>query len=158
MESAKNSEDLSPVTALLVMGFGGMGFWWWQLGEEGRRGLLGWIGREGGYGQVPADMVDQVEWLLTNRMEDLRGMFLLFVLTSVAGALEGNARRQAAVLGGFGLRLLRAGGGLALAWLCLTALCLVAPVALPYREVALGLAGLLLLAMYTVGRGLRRVY
>ena len=158
MERKKENEDVSAVMALLVLGFGGLGFWWWAVGEEGRRRWLHWIGRESGYGRVPEDMVEQLEWLLTNRMEDLQGMFLLFVLMSVAGVLEGNARRQAAVLGGFGLRRLRAGRVLFLVWLCLTALCLVAPVALPYREVALGLAGVLLLAMYTVGRGLRRVH
>ena len=158
MESAKNDEDLSPVAALLIMGCGGLGFWWWQLGEEGRRGLLGWVGREGGYGQAPTDMLDQVEWLLMNRMKDLQGMFLMFVLMSVAGVVEGNARRQAEILGGFGLRRLRAGRGLVLVWLCLMALFLAAPVALPYREVTLGLAGVLLLAMYTVSRGLRRVH
>ena len=61
-------------------------------------------------------------------------------------------------LGGFGLRTLWAGGALVLVWLGLAALFLAAPVALPYREAALGLAALLLLAMYTVGRGRRRVH
>ena len=158
MERRHNDEEAAAVMALLVIGFGGLGFWWWQLGDEGRHGWLHGIGRDSGYGRVPADMLEQVEWLLTNRMEDLQGMFLLFVLTSAAGVLEGNARRQAEILGGFGLRRLRAGRVLVLVWLGLTALCLVAPVALPYREVALGLAGVLLLAMYTVGRGLRRVH
>ena len=157
MESGKNNDDLSPVAGLLVLGVGGLGFWWWQLGEDVRTRWLNRIGREGGYGRAPADMLEQVEWLLMNRMEDLQGMFLVFVLVSVAGMLEGNARRQAEMLGGFGLRRLQAGRALVLVWLGLTALFLAAPVALPYREVALGLAGLLLLAMYTVGRGLRRV-
>lgn len=158
MERRNDSEEAGAVMALLVLGFGGLGFWWWQLGDEGRHGWLHGIGRDGGYGRVPTDMLEQVEWLLANRMEDLQGMFLLFVLMSVAGVLEGNARRQAEILAGFGLRRLRAGRVLVLVWLCLTALCLAAPVALPYREVALGLAGVLLLAMYTVGRGLRRVH
>ena len=158
MERKKNDEEAGAVMAVLVLGFGGLGFWWWQLGEEGRRGWLHGIGRDSGYGQVPADMLEQVEWLLTHRMEDLQGMFLLFALMSAAGSLEGNARRRTEMLGGFGLRRLRAGRALMLVWLCLTALCLVAPVALPYREVALGLAGVLLLAMYTLGRGVRRVH
>ena len=158
MDRKKDNEDVSPVMALLVLGIGGVASWWWLLGEEGRRQWLYWIGREGGYGQVPTDMLKQVEWLLTHRMEDLQGMFLLFALMSAAGGLEGNARRQAEILGGFGLRRLRAGRALMLVWLCLTALCLVAPVALPYTEVALGLAGVLLLAMYTLGRGVRRVH
>ena len=158
MDRKKENEDVSPVMALLVLGIGGVASWWWLLGEEGRRQWLYWIGREGGYGQAPVDTLEQLEWLLTHRMEDLQGMFLLFALMSAAGALEGNARRQAEILGGFGLRRLRAGRALMLAWLCLTALCLVAPVALPYTEVALGLAGVLLLAMYTLGRGVRRVH
>ena len=158
MERSKNNEEAAAVMALLVLGFGGLGFWWWQLGEEGRHGWLHGIGRESGYGRVPTDMLEQVAWLLTNRMEDLQGMFLLFVLASVAGVLEGNARRQAEMLGGFGLRRLQAGRVLVLVWLCLTALSVAVPVALPYRGVALGLAGVLLLAMSTVGRGLRRVH
>jgi len=158
LERKRENEDLSPVAALLVMGCGGFGFWWWQLGEEGRRGLLGRVGREGGYGQAPADMLEQVEWLLTHRMEDLLGMSFLFFQAMVAGLVEGNALRQAEVLGGFGLRRLRAARALMLVWLCLAGLTLAAPVALPFREVALGLAGLLLLAMYTMGRGLRRVH
>ena len=95
---------------------------------------------------------------VAERIEDLQGMFCLFVLISVAGVVEGNARRQATVLSGFGLRRLRAGRVLVLVWLGLTALCLVAPVALPYQGVAVTLAGVLLLGMYTVGRGLRRVH
>lgn len=158
MERRKNDEEAGAVMAVLVLGFGGLGFWWWQLGEAGRRGWLHGIGRDGGYGQVPTDMPEQVEWLLTHRMEDLQGMFLLFALMSAAGVLEGNARRRAEMLGGFGLRRLRAGRALMLVWLGLTALCLVAPVALPYRGVALGLAAVLLLAMYTLGRGARRVH
>ena len=158
MERKKENEEVSAAMALLVLGIGGLGFWWWWLGDEGRRGWLDWIGRESGYGRVPVDMLEQVEWLLMNRMEDLLGMSFLFLLMMVAGVVEGNARRQAAVLGGFGLRRLRAGRVLVLVWVSLVALALVAPVALPYREVALGLAGVLLLAMYTVGRGLRRVH
>lgn len=158
MDKKKENEDVSAVLGVLVIVLGGLGFWWWQLGDEGRRGWLSGIGREGGYGRPPADMVGQLEWLLANRVEDLQGMFLLFVLMSAAGAVEGNARRQAVMLAGFGLRRLRNGRVLMLVWACLTAACLVAPVALPYREVSLGLAGLLLLAMYTVGRGLRRVH
>ena len=158
MEGRKNNEEAGAVMALLALGVGGLGFWWWQLGEDVRTRWLNRIGREGGYGRAPADMLEQVEWLLRNRMEDLQGMFLLFVLMSVAGMLEGNARRQAEMLAGFGLRRLQAGRALVLVWLGLAALFVAAPVALPYREVALGLAAVLLLAMYTVGRGLRRVH
>ena len=158
MERKKENEDVSAVMALLLLGFGGLAFWWWWLGEETRMRWLRWIGRDAGYGRVPSDMVKQLEWLLMNRLEDLQGMFLLFVLMSAAGVIEGNARRQAAMLSGFGLRLLRAGRVLLLLWLGLVVLCVAAPVALPYGWVALGLSGMLLLAMYTVGRGLRRVH
>ena len=127
--------------------------WWWWLGEEARRRWLYWIGRDAGYGRAPSDMVDQLEWLLMHRLEDLQGMVLLFLLVSAAGVIEGNARRQAIVLSGFGLRRLQAGRVLVLGWLGLVALCVVAPVALPYEGVALALSGVLLLGMYTVGRG-----
>ena len=159
MERRKNdNEDVSAVMALLVLGFGGLAVWWWWLGEEARRRWLYWIGRDAGYGRAPSDMLEQLEWLLMHRLEDLQGMFLLFVLVSAAGVIEGNARRQAVTLSGFGLRRLRAGRVLVLGWLGLVALSVAAPVALPYEGVALVLSGVLLLAMYTVGRGLRRVH
>ena len=158
MQRKKDNEDVSALMALLVLGIGGLGFWWWWLGEETRMSWLRWIGRDAGYGRMPSDMLAQLEWLLMHRLEDLQGMLLLFVLVSAAGVIEGNARRQAVVLSGFGLRRLRAGRVLVLVWLGLTALCVAAPVALPYGWVALGLSGMLLLAMYTVGRGLRRVH
>ena len=158
MERKKENEDVSAVMAVLVLGIGGLGFWWWWLGEEARRRWLYWIGRDAGYGRAPSDMLAQLEWLLMHRLEDLQGMFLLFALVSAAGVIEGNARRQTVVLSGFGLRRLRAGRVLVLVWLGLTALCVAAPVALPYGWVALVLSAMLLLAMYTVGRGLRRVH
>ena len=158
MEKRKDREEVPAVMALLVLGFGGLGAWWWRLGEETRRSWLQRIGKEAGYGRAPSDMVEQLEWLVTHRLEDLQGMFLPFVLVSAAGVIEGNAKRQTVALSGFGLRRLQAGRILVLAWLGLAALSVAAPVALPYVGVGLGLSAVLFVAMYTVGRGLRRVH
>jgi len=153
-----SGEDLAPAVALPIMAFGGLGFWWWQLGHRGRMEWLTGIGRASGYPPVPKDMVDQIEWLVMNRMNDLEGMFLLFILAASAGVLEGNARRLTARLSGFGLRRLQIGRALLLLWLGLVVLSVAAPVALPYGLVgtvlALGLFG----AMYNIGRGFRRIH
>ena len=150
-------EDLSPAVALPIMASGGLGFWWWQLGHRGRMDWLSSIGRASGYPPVPKDMVEQIEWLVENRLNDLEGMFLLFALAATAGTLEGNARRQAETLSGFGLRRFEVGRGLVLAWLGLVALSIASPVALPYGLVGTVLALFLFGATYNLGRGLRRV-
>ena len=154
----KGGEDLSPAVALPIMAFGGLGFWWWQLGHRARMELLGGIGRASDYGPVPQDMVDQIEWLVMNRMNDLHGMFLLFVLTATAGIIEGNARRQAEALSGFGLRRLKFGRALVLVWLGLVVLSVGAPAPLPYRLVGGLLALFLFGAMYNIARGLQRIH
>ena len=150
-------EDLAPAVALPIMAFGGLGFWWWQLGHRGRMDWLTSIGRASGYPPVPKDMVDQIEWLVTNRMNDLYGMFVLFIMAATAGVLEGNIRRQAERLSGFGLRRLQVGRALVLLWLGLVVLSIAAPVALPYGLVGTVLALGLFCAMYNIGRGFRRV-
>ena len=151
-------EDLSPALGLGVMAFGGLGFWWWQLGERARMELLGGIGRASGYGPVPEDMVEQIEWLATHRMDDLHGMFPLLALAAAAGIVEGSARRAAETLSGFGLLRLKFGRGLLAAWLALVVVSIGIPAAVPYGLVgavlALGLFG----AMYNIGRGWRRVH
>ena len=114
------------------------------------------ISEASGYGPVPADMVEQIEWLVMRRMEDLYGMFLLFAMTATAGVLEGNARRQAEALSGFGLRRLRFGRALLVVWLVLVLLSIGAPVALPYSVVGSLLGLSLFAAMYNLGRGLQR--
>ena len=154
----KSGEDLSPVLGLGLMGFGALGFWWWQMGERGRMELLSGVGRAGGYGAVPGDMVEQIEWLLMHRMNDFYGMFLLLVLTATAGMLEGSARRASEVLSGFGLRRLKVGRGMLLAWLLMVVVSIAAPVALPYGVVGAALALLLCGAMYNIARGWRRVH
>ena len=151
-------EDLSPVLGLGLMGFGGLGFWWWQMGERARMELLNGIGRASGYGPVPGDMVEQIEWLVMHRMNDFYGMFLLFILTATAGTLEGSARRASEVLSGFGLRRLKVGRGVLLAWLLMVVVSMAAPVALPYGVVGAALALLLCGAMYNIARGWRRVH
>jgi len=150
-------EDLSPVLALPVMAFGLLGFWWWQLGARARMEWLTGIGRRSGYGPVPKDMVEQIEWLAMHRLNDLYGMILLFMLTGAAGILEGNARRQSEALSGFGLRRLQYGRFLLLVWLLLVFLSLAAPVALPYGAVGTALSLSLFAATYNMGRGFQRV-
>ena len=152
------SEDLSPAMALPFMAFGGLGFWWWQLGHRARMDWLIGIGRASGYGPVPKDMVAQIEWLVMHRMNDLYGMFLLFMLAATAGVLEGNARRLTEKLGGFGLRRLQIGRTLLLLWLGLVVLSVAAPVVLPYGLVGTVLAASLFGAMYNIGRGFRRIH
>ena len=154
----KRGEDLSPALGLGVLVFGGLAFWWWQLGHRARTDWLTGIGHASGYGPVPDDMVEQIEWLLTNRMNDLYGMFLLFVLTATAGVVEGNARRQSETLSGFGLLRLKVGRSLALVWLALAALATGVPAALPYGVVGGVLALSLFGATYNIGRGWRRVH
>ena len=151
-------EDLSPVLALPVMAFGLLGFWWWQLGPRARMEWLTGIGRRSGYSPVPKDMVDQIEWLVMHRLEDLYGMFLLIMIAAAAGIIEGNAKRQSEALSGFGLRRLQFGRALVLVWLVLVLLSLAAPVALPYGIVGTVLSLSLFAAMYNIGRGFRRVH
>ena len=150
-------EDISAVLGLPILAFGGLGFWWWQLGHRARMEWLSGIGRASGYGPVPKDMVDQIEWLVMHRMNDLYGTFLLFVLAGAAGTLEGNAKRQTEALSGFGLRRLKFGRALLIVWLCLVVLSLGAPVALPFGVVGSVLALSLFAAMYHIGRGFQRI-
>ena len=156
-KSKGGGDDLSPVLGLPIMAFGGLGFWWWQLGPRARMEWLSGIGRASGYGPVPKDMVEQIEWLVMHRMNDLYGMFLLFALASTAGILEGKARRETEALSGFGLRRLKFGRGLMLLWLALVVLSIGAPVALPYGLVGGLLALSLFGAMYNIGRGWQRI-
>ena len=150
-------EDLSPALGLGIMLFGGLAFWWWQLGGEARSEWMSRIGSGSGYGPAPRDMVEQIEWLLANRLQDLQEMFPLFVMAATAGILEGNVRRQALALSGFGLRRFQFGRALLLVWLGLAALAVAAPAPLRYGTVATVLAVTLFGAMYNIGRGLRRV-
>ena len=154
----KGGDDIPPVLALPILAFGGLGFWWWQLGHRARMEWLSGIGRASGYGPVPKDMVEQIEWLVMHRMNDLYGMFLLLMLSGAAGILEGKARRDAEVLSGFGLRRFKFGRALLVVWLCLVVLSVAAPVALPFGFVGSVLALLLFAAMYNIGRGFQRIH
>ena len=150
-------EDLPPVLGLAFMAFGGLAFWWWQLGGEARTQWLSRIGRASGYGPAPKDMVEQIEWLVGNRLADLQGMLLLFAMAALAGMVEGNVRRQARILSGFGLRRFRFGRALLVIWLVLAALTLAAPVPLDFATVGAVLSVALFGATYNIGCGLRRV-
>ena len=85
-------------------------------------------------------------------------MAVLLMLAAMAGLIEGNARREAATLSGFGLRPLKTGRVLGLIWTgCLFGY-FVVPVPLPYVWVSVLLAALLGVAAYKLARGLRRVH
>ena len=157
MESKKGHEDAAAILLIAALGLGGLAWWWWKLGDEGRTALLWPIARGGGYGPVPEDPVEQVGWLVLNRLRDLEGMAAAFLVAGAAGLVEGNAQRQAVVLSGFGLRLLRAGRALLLVWLGALAAFAAAPVPLPYREVGGFLTFLLACGTFTLARGIRRV-
>lgn len=141
---------------LIVLGL--VGYGWWQLGDGGRRAWLTAVGGAEGYGPVPSDILAQVEWLAMNRMRGVEGMAALLVVTALAGLLEGNCRRESVVLSGFGLRPLKTGRVLGLAWTgCLT-IYFIAPVPLPYEWASVLLAALLGAAAYMLARGVRRVH
>ena len=157
MEKHQGNEDAVLILAWLAIGLGLVGWWWWQLGDAGRLAWLSAIRHDGGYGPVPLEILAQLEWLIMNRLGDLEGMAMLFLLAGWVGIMEGNARRQSVTLSGFGLRPLRAGRLLGLLWLVCLAASIIAPVALPYEEVAGALTLLLGIAAFMLARGLRRV-
>ena len=151
------SDEAGAVLGFLVITLGLLAWWWWQLGDAGRLGWLRGVGDAGGHGPAPSGVAAQLEWLLTVRSGDFAGMVPLFVLAALAGVVEGSAGRQAAALSGFGLRPLRAGRGLALAWLGLTVAAVFAPLPLPYVWTAVFFAALLGAACYLLARGRQRV-
>ena len=157
MEPKKANDDIVAVLAFLAIGIGGLAYWWWKQGDEGRMALLWPVAHGGGYGPVPGDLLEQVGWLAMHRLQEMEGMVMAFLACGVAGLLEGNAKRQAAELSGFGLRLFRAGRVVLLFWLGGLVLFVVVPVALPYREVGGCLTFLLFCGMFTLARGIRRV-
>ena len=157
MESKTGGDEAPAVLTFLAIMLGLLAYWWWQLGDAGRLAWLGAIGNGSDHGPVPFGLAEQVEWLLAVRAEHLQGMMLLFVLAGLAGLVEGSAGREAAALSGFGLRALRAGRGLAMAWLGLVVAAVLAPVPLPYVWTAVFLAALLGAACYLLARGRQRV-
>ena len=157
MEKKKGMEDVSPVLVLLAVGLGGLGYWWWRLGDTGRLEWLSAIGYANGYGPVPLEILAQLEWLVMSRLADMEGMAMLFLLAGSMGIMEGNVRRQSVTLSGFGLRLLKTGRVLALVWLACLVVSIIAPVPLAYEQVAGALTILLGIAAFMLARGLRRV-
>ena len=157
MEKNREGDEAAAVLVFLVIVLGLLAYWWWQLGDAGRLAWLGPIGETGTHGPVPSGMGAQLEWLLGVRAKLLQGMVMLFALAGLAGFVEGSAGREAAALSGFGLRALKAGRGLALAWLGLVVAAVFAPVPLPYVWTAVFLAAMLGAACYLLARGRQRV-
>ena len=157
----KTGNDVDPFVAalaFLVIALGCLGFWWWSIGDVARMEWLTRIQRGSGYEPPPREMLAQVEWLAMNRMNDLQNMFLLLALAATAGISQGNARRHAEALSGFGLRRLQVGRGFLLAFLALVMVSTGAPVPLPYSVVGAVLPLTLFAAMYNIGRGFRRAH
>ena len=158
MEKRKGNEDAGPVLAAVLIVLGLAGYGWWQLGDGGRRAWLDAIRHGEGYGPVPDDILPQVEWLAMNRLHGMEGMAALLMLAMLAGVVEGNARREAVALSGFGLRPLKTGRVLGLVWTGCLILYFLAPMALPYVGVSVLLTALIGVAAYKLARGLRRVH
>ena len=116
VEQKKDDNEAAAVLGFVVIGLGLLAYGWWRLGDAGRRGWLSAIGQAGGYGPLPADMAAQLEWLVLNRLRDMEGMVMQMALVGLMGVIEGNARRRAVSLSGFGLRFLNAGRVVALTW------------------------------------------
>ena len=157
----RTGNDVDPFVAalaFLVIALGCLDFWWWSIGDVARIEWLTRIQRGSGYSPPPRDMLAQVEWLATSRMNDLANMFMLFILAATAGITQGNAKRQAQALSGFGLMRLQFGRGLLMLWLGLVVVSMAAPIPLPYGLVGAVLSLGLFLAMYNLGRGFRRVH
>ena len=157
----KTGNDVDPFVAalaFLAIALGCLGFWWWSIGDVARMEWLVRIQKGSGYDPPPREMLAQVEWLAMNRMNDLENMFWLLVLAATAGITQGNARRQAQVLSGFGLRRQHIGRAFLLVFLGLVVLSIAAPVPLPYAVIGAVLPLTLFGAMYNIGRGFRRVH
>ena len=157
----KTGNDVDPFVAalaFLAIALGCLGFWWWSIGDVARMAWLTRIERGSGYDPPPRDMMAQVEWLMTNRMNDLTNMFPLLILVAAAGIIQGNARWQAEVLSGFGLRRQNMGRVFLLLFLGLVLLSVAAPVPLPYAAVGVVLPLTLFGAMYNISRGRRRMH
>ena len=155
---SRANDDTGPVLAAVLIVLGLVGYGWWKLGDAGRRAWLSAIRHTEGYGPVPADMLPQLEWLAMNRLHGMEGMAALLMLAALAGVIEGNARREAEALSGFGLRPLKTGRVLGLAWTGCLVLYFIGPLPLPYVGVSVLLSALLGAAAYKLARGLRRVH
>ena len=158
MERQRGDEDVQAGLAFAGVVLGVVVYTWWSLGDAGRLEWLRPVAEGSGYEPPPLGMAEQFEWLMTNRARDLEGMFMVLLVAATAGFIEGSAKRQAALLSGFGLRRLKTGRALLLLWLGGLLACVLAPLALPYLGVAAGLVGLLFVAAFTLARGQRRVH
>ena len=157
-ERQRSDEDVQAVLLFAAVVTGVVGYAWWSLGDAGRLEWLRPVAEGSGYDPPPLGMVEQIEWLMTNRVRDLEGMFMVVVVAATAGFIEGSAKRQAALLSGFGLRRFKAGRSLLVFWLLGLLGCMGAPLAIPYVFMTAGLAGLLFVSTFTLALGQIRVH
>ncbi|MDE0208038.1 MAG: hypothetical protein OXP66_18635 [Candidatus Tectomicrobia bacterium] len=154
----RGDEDVQAGLAFAGVVVGVVGYWWWSLGDAGRLQWLGPVAEGSGYEAPPLGMLEQIEWLMTNRARDLEGMFMVLLVAAAAGFMEGSAKRQAALLSGFGLRRLKTGRALLVIWLLGLLGSVLAPLPLPYAGMAGGLSALLFASAFTMALGRRRAH
>ena len=158
MERPRGDEDVQAGLAFAAVVLGVVGYTWWSLGDAGRLAWLRPVAEGSGYEPPPLGMMEQIEWLMTHRARDLEGMFMVLIVAAAAGFIEGSAKRQAAILSGFGLKRLKTGRALLVLWLLSLLGCAVAPLAIPYTGMTATLAALLFVAAFTLALGRRRAH
>ena len=161
MAVRNDPQQLGPLFVLVVVLAGVLGYWWLQLDEAGRLGVLSRVARAEGpelAGRIPRDnMALQVWWMARHRGAQLEGMARLFLLCTTLGMAEGSRKRDVTPLSGFGLGLFTLGRVvLAVSVVGLVAYAAV-PVVMPFVPVACVLSAALGWASYLLMRGMPRV-
>ena len=157
-ERHRSDEDVQGILLFAAVVIGVVGYAWWSLGDAGRLEWLRPVAEGSGYEPPPLGMMEQIEWLMTHRARDLEGMFMVLLVSAAGGFIEGSAKREAALLSGFGLRRRKAGRTLLVLWLLSLLGCAVAPLPIPYVAMTAALAGLLFVAAFTLALGQIRVH
>jgi hypothetical protein len=101
----------------------------------------------------PTDLVAQARWLVTHRLQRLRGMALLGGVACLLGAVEGSERRRHHPFGGFGFARLALGQLLGTLALGAMVAAVVVPWPLPLVPTAAVLASLVGLTAYLLAAG-----
>ena len=161
MAVRSDPQQLTPLYVVAIVLLAALGYWWLQLEELERLGMLATVARAEGpqlAGRIPRDSIPlQVWWLVRHRGAQLEGMARLVLLCMVAGMLEGSRRREATPLSGFGLGLFTLGRVvLAMSMVGLLAY-VVVPLVMPFVGVACVLSVGLGVSSYLLMRGMPRV-